>query len=290
MNLNEAVIATLTYHDLFEYPLTLSQIYQFLVYKKTSIEKVKKSLEILKNQKRIEESKNLYFLKGHKFQLTVLNRRQKDSKSSLERAFFYAMLLSLAPTIKFVGISGALAMQNSDKDDDIDLVIISQKNKLYTARFFANLVLFPFKRNPNTKKFARRACLNLFIDESNLKIEPQNIYMAHEIVQMRPLWDRDETYSRCLKANRWVSQYLPNWTAGFKQAPHSKLQKKHSAVSSKHSAVEILLKKFQLAYMRSKITTERIGDTQLFFHPRDTEKSIMTEYKKRLNRLKIVNS
>ena len=49
---------------------------------------------------------------------------------------------------------------------------------------------------------------------------------------------------------------------------------------------ESFLKKFQLWYMRSKITTEKIGEHQLFFHPQNTQDRALGEYQKRLQKLK----
>lgn len=53
--------------------------------------------------------------------------------------------------------------------------------------------------------------------------------------------------------------------------------------------LETILKNFQLAYMKSKITTEKIGDKQLFFHPKKTEKSVLSKYRQKLKNFGISN-
>lgn len=314
MTLTQSVLATLAYHDIFDYPLKEEEIHQYLVGKKVSLLKVKNQLEMLSNDKKIVHYSSE---KARSFLLYALRRREKIfkirilrtrySQNKLQKAKFYTNLLKLIPTIRLVAISGALAMENSHKDDDVDLVIICAQNTLWTTRFLANLILLPFRRYPQSKRVAGRACLNIFIDESELKIRPQDLYAAHEICQMKPLWDREGTYSRVapvnantnikrslsvysrfIKANQWVSKYLPNWTQNDEhKTTNTKNQKIKKALVISHLAlvVEIFLKKFQLWYMRSKISNERIGERQLFFHPANTQDWVLKEYQKRLSTL-----
>lgn len=288
MTTAEAILKTLTYHDIFDYPLTLEEIYKYLIGKKASIKSVRHELKntiYFAIQHEPERSSYaLYALRGRQKLFQFRKFRQKISHGKLLRAKIYSKLLSTIPTIKLIAVSGALAMQNSHKNDDIDLVIISAKNTLWTTRFLANLILWPFRRLPNSKLISDRACLNIFIDESNLKISPQNLYIAHEICQMKPLFDKDKTYSRLFKANRWIFKYLPNWQS---EKIESRRDTNWPLISDNWKLFENLLKNFQLWYMRKRISTERVGETQLFFHPRDTQERILKEYQKRLELLKI---
>ena len=129
----------------------------------------------------------------------------------------------------------------------------------------------------------------MFLDEAYLKISSQNLYTAHEIAQMKPLWDRDKTYSRLIEANRWIKKYLPNWQP---RNVNSKLKivnrkKIHLPFTIHNSQVESFLKNFQFWYMRKRISTERIGEHQLFFHPANTQELVLAEYRKRIKKLKI---
>ena len=331
MNLTGSILATLAYHDIFDYPLTQEEIHRFLITKKATVGQVSATLRNLVKFKKIGERRGFFFLRGRVHIIATRQKRQKYSKLKLKRSALYANLLKLIPTIKLVAISGALAMENSSKDDDIDFVIITSPHLLWTTRFLANLLLWPFKRSPllNTSKVADssnealaklrwtpsrwplrksvadRACLNLFIDSQELKIAPQNLYLAHEICQMKPIWDRNQTYSQFIKTNSWTLKFLPNWTSAIPlrhprpSLPNHSLttslshpregedlkSKNKSIVSGQLSIVERILRSFQLWYMRSKITTERIGDTQLFFHPQNREKWVLSEYQQRLKKL-----
>jgi len=288
MTLLYSTLATLAYHDIFDYPLTLSEVRHLLVGKKATQAPVGQELARLVKAKKIGAKDGYFYLKGRAKTVNLRKQRSRWSKAKLKRASFFAQILKVIPTIKLVAISGALAMKNCHKDDDIDLVLITSAGSLWTTRFFANILLLPFKRDPRGQKIANRACLNVFIDESALKIRPPNLYLAHEICQMKPLWDRDGTYSRFIQANSWVKKYLPNWQPN--RVTSAKLQVpsyKSNQFITYHLALitERTLRSFQLAYMKSKITTEKIGKHQLFFHPQDTEKWVMGKYQIRLKRL-----
>ena len=217
MNLSSAILLALAYHDIFEYPLDSSEIYDLLVKKKVRKESIARELERLRAIGKIGGSDRYFFLKNRKKITRIRKLRAKYSQAKLRKAAFFAGLLRIIPSVKLVAISGALAMKNSRKDDDIDLVIVTQKNKLWTARFLANLLLLPFKRDPAGQKISDRACLNMFLDESDLSIKDHNMYTAHEICQMKLIWDRDNTYSKFLRANSWIREYLPNWESSVER-------------------------------------------------------------------------
>ena len=293
MTIVQSILATLSYHDIFDYPLTREESHQYLINNQTSQSRVESELLHLHRSSKIGQKDQYYFLKGRSKIVKLRRQRERYSKTKFKRAYFFASLLKIIPTLKFVAISGALAMQNSHKNDDIDLVLITFKNALWTTRFLANILLLPFKRNPKGEKVSDRACLNVFLDESNLKVTPASLYLAHEICQMKPLWDRDNTYQKFINANKWVKKFLPNWqpegmeNGKWKMVNGKSKKSIHSLFTINYSLIENFLKSFQLWYMRSKITTERIGKHQLFFHPQNTGEWVMGAYQKRLKKLKI---
>ncbi len=287
MTIRNAVLATLAYHDIFDYPLTKEEIHKFLVGKKTDAKKLEKSLQGLVKDKKISQTKDLFSLRGRNKIVKLRRSRGKFSSLKLKRATLFAKLLALVPTINLVAVSGALAMENAQKNDDIDLVIITAKNTLWSTRLLANAILQPLRRKAGRPHTENKACLNLFIEQSSLKIRTQNLYSAHEVAQMRPLWQRQNAYTGFLKANSWVKNYLPNWTPnveGLTSKAESKKNQKTLVISRLALVAEILAKKFQLYYMKKKITTEKIGEHQLFFHPKDTQGWVLKTYIKKLSK------
>lgn len=280
MKLEKAILKTVAYHQIFDYPLTDQEITKYLIENKSGIKTIKRILNALEKQKKISKAGNYYYF-GKKNLSKVRSSRSKYSKPKLKRAIFYASILKLVPTLKLVGVSGALSMQNSHENDDIDLVLITQKGTLWTTRFITNILMIAFKRKPNDKFINNKACLNIYIGEDGLKINDQNIYTAHEIYQLKPLWQRDKVYTKFITANSWARKYLPNW-----QEHNLDNSKNHFIFFASYlSLLESFLKAIQLSYMKSKVTKEKIGDKQLFFHPKNTQDFVLAEYKRRTKKL-----
>lgn len=217
--------------------------------------------------------------------------KRKISKRKLNGWRFktYIWLLSLLPQIKLVGLSGSIAMMNADSDDDIDLFIITSKNRLFTARFLVTIIAFimGLKRALGQHKAANKVCLNLFFDESDLKVPKfkQTVFVGHEILQMRPIINKSQTYDKFLYANRWVLSFFPNATINSKiKVQNKKLQlyiQNCQFLTSLFNLsflilnfIELVLKKMQMFMINRHRTTEIITNTQLWFHPDDFERKI----------------
>lgn len=287
MTARAAILATLVYHDIFDYPLTAQEAYSYLTIK-TTYASFNKNLQLLIKEKRVSQENGLIFLRGRGQTVKIRQARKGPSVRKLKKALRYSKILRFVPTIRFVAISGALSMENTDTNDDIDLVIVTGKGALWTTRLLANLILWPYRRKAGEAHTKDKACLNMFLEENSLKFGTQNLYTAHETAQLKPIWERGKTYASLLKANSWLQSYLPNWRPqqkeSFKTYGRSSFW---SLVSGTLSLAEPLTKRLQLRYMRRRITTEQIRETQLFFHPGNTQQYVLGKYKAKLKTLKL---
>jgi predicted nucleotidyltransferase/DNA-binding HxlR family transcriptional regulator len=307
----EHLIKTINYFNFFDYPPTFEEIYLFFP-KRISQKELKKILQKAEEKKLVKkiifDQKNpIRYTVGEygieiknsklKIQNYINKRRLIDSYRKKQvialkklrqwRFRVYLKLLSLLPQIKLIGLSGSLAMQNAKEDDDIDLFIITAKNRLWTARLVAVFlaIVLGLKRPRGVKKAPNRVCLNLFFDLADLAIPKQkrSEFVAHEVLQMKPLVDKDNTYIRFLQANRWVYRFFPNG---------SKINLKFKMQNSKFKfkiqnlkflliifnliidSFELIFKKIQFYFIKKHRTTELITATQLWFHPEDFEKKV----------------
>ena len=138
-----------------------------------------------------------------------------------------------------------------------------------------------------------KICLNLFFDESNLAVPKfkKTEYVAHEILQMKPLIQKDDIYMRFIDANRWVFDIFPNsksnikyQISNIKSDPKLKVQKfgfwilrlicNLLFVIWIFNIIESILKNLQLYFINKHRTSEIVTDLQLWFHPEDFEKKI----------------
>jgi hypothetical protein len=108
-----------------------------------------------------------------------------------------------------VALTGALAMRNaSDEDDDLDYVLVTAPRRVWMARAFAILLVRLAKRRGVV------VCPNYVLAESALTQEKHDLFMAHEVAQMVPLYGQP-TYLAMRSSNRWVSDFLANADAAF---------------------------------------------------------------------------
>ena len=289
MNVKTSVLAALSYFDLFSYPLSEEEVFFWLPVE-AERQEVKKALEELRKAGKISVKDGFYFF-PQKNSVEQRKKQEGDAVGKIRKAQKAARILGLMPGILLVGLTGNLAMKAAKKEDDIDFLIITRSGWLWRSRFLAIslLELLGWRRRPNQKEVRDKICLNLFLEEGHLalKKERHDLYTAHEILQMRPLVDKADTYQRFLQANFWAASFLPQaWgekkvksqSANWRTKVKSKEGKEVAAVSP--NIVEKILAGFQLKKISAHQSREEILPGQLFFHPQDRREEMMRKYRK----------
>lgn len=286
---NSPILKTLIYSDIFDYPLTKEEIWKFLIGRKISKESFEKSLKTtVFPLDKWEHEKGFYFLSGRGEIVKKRIKRKEESIKKLELAKKIIQKLSLIPTVLFIGISGGLALKNAKKDDDIDLFIIASKGNIWITRLIVVLLLILMVQyRGRGKKESQKVCLNMLLDESSLSFPKSrhDLYTAHEIVQLKPMFERNNTYNKFLSANKWVAKFLPNAMVRIKNKElRIKVRQENPLFMIYNSlfVFEKLAKILQLWYMKSHRTKETIGDHFLAFHPFEYKNFVLKEYNKRL--------
>jgi len=284
-----AILKTLLYSNFFDYPLKEEEIYKFLIVEQKIGKKEFHSL--LKNIKApVKSNEDFYFLPGRNKLVKIRKERAKISLKKLQKAEKIIKILAFIPTIELIGISGALSMQNCEKDDDVDIFVVTKKGLVWTTRFLMVIFLrmLGVYRNKNSKDYSDKICLNMLLDESQMALE-KNLYIAHEITQLLPLFARDNAYQRFLQKNNWVKHFMVNALKDDKQ-----YLKKNSGVMDdvltflfKFFAFEKITKLLQLNYMKKDITNEIVRNDILRLHPFDYGSRILRNYSQKLKEFKI---
>lgn len=276
------IINVLTYFDYFKYPPHLDELFLFLP-TKTPQGNLLAELNKLKSSKIIAEINNRYAMGGHGRIFNIWAVRKAISNKRIKKINWFIKLLSKFPQFRLIGFTGGVSMLNSDKNDDIDVFVISSKNRMWTARFIAIVLssVFRLRRSYKSNNYKDKLCFNLFFDESVLAIPDfkKNKYIAHEIVQMRPVVIKNAIYHQFLSKNIWVGSYFPNLNIKKHIQNNSKLLISRSFHSKSRKSLlgdifETLVRNIQLHFINRHKTREIVTDKQLWFFPQDFQKKI----------------
>ena len=278
---NQAIIKTLIYSDIFDFPLTKQEIWKYLISKKKISQK--DFLKLLKNKKTLSKN-NFYFLKGREEIIRKRKDRKKIGVNKIEKAKKIINLISIIPSIYLVGITGSLALLNSEKKEDIDIFLISSKGTVWITRFLAVIILklSGNYRSRTERNVEDKICLNMIIGEDCLNInnKRQDLYTAHEIIQLLPIFERNNTYKQFLNNNLWIKRFMPNCMN--KENIKINRKKEIKWLVSMLKVFEPFIRKLQFSSMEKYITRETVLDNFLAFHPIDYRGKIIKEFKQRI--------
>jgi len=211
--LRGAILRAIVYSDLFDFPLTGSEIQRYLIGVAATAASVHATLGgDVTLRRHVERTGDWYQLAGRS-QLAEVRRERADVSAGLwPVARHYAAGIAQLPFVRLVGVTGALAMNNARPGDDIDLFILAQPGRLWLCRL---LVLVAVKL---AARRGHRLCPNFLLSTDHLRLSEQNLFAAHEVVQMVPL-EPGRWYGAFIEANGWVRDFLPNALPGTRPTP-----------------------------------------------------------------------
>lgn len=271
--LEEAILKTLAYSDIFDYPLTFDELHKYLVTPATK-EEMKSCIE---NMNKISFSNGYYFLSGRDEIVKTRQLREKKSQPIFKRAMLYGKIISKFPFVKMVALTGSLAMLNLSNEIDMDFMLITKPKRLWLARALA----VTFGRL--IRLLGDRICINLLISENALHWKDHDLYSAREISQMIPV-SGFATYNNFRVANSWTEEFLPNSTIMESSSLLVDMEMQASPLHTLESlAMKIQLKIISKRTNPSDETNFTADICQGNFHQH--KKWTQIEYEKRINPL-----
>ena len=292
--IEDAVIKTLCYRDLFDYPLTEDEVIRFLIDVSARPIDVRRALAQLVAERKIKEKDGFYFLRGREEITRTRVRRGEISERKYAEAHRLGQLLRRVPWVKAVFLTGALAAGNADENSDFDFLIVTAENRVWLVRFLTYMLfsLLRVKRKPGVEAAPNRACLNIFLSESALSMpkNEQNLFTAHEISLARPLWAKEYLHQRFLGENPWVKDHLPNIEVpDIKEDADYKRQNTGLPATIYRllanpfwTFIDFIVHRLQLYYMREKRTREIVERDRILFHPIDLSRKVLSAYRVKL--------
>ncbi|MBI5614281.1 hypothetical protein HY947_05125 [Candidatus Gottesmanbacteria bacterium] len=295
LTLRDAVLVAVSYSDIFSYPLTIEELIRFLPYRSDAsrirIQRVVNALHLLTRDGFITFSKASGYIALRKKRDTIAQRKWNIVYSVL-------WIFRYIPTVRLVAVTGALSMNNVEKKDDIDLLVIAEGKSVWITRFIVTFLfdVFGIRRKPNQRHVSNLFCLNMYLSSDALEIpkEKRNFYIAHEIVQMVPVFDRKNTYNLFCQKNLWVRDMLPHALKRVQiRTGHTRIgfgivgEWVQQLFFTSMEYLDVLFMRVQLLYMKTRHTREVVLRDMIRFHPFDANEWVYKKLAIRLRRKKI---
>lgn len=201
-----AILRTILYADIFDFPLTLDEIHHFLI----ADHVVPRSIV----ERHLCESRTLRSLLVHQAPYYALAERLPIILARMKREAVaqqlygvvkhYGGWIACLPFVRMVAITGSLAMHNpAGEHDDLDYMVITEPGRVWLTRgLIIGLVRIMRLRGVNI-------CPNYVVASDQLEQKRQDIFIAHEITQMIPIYGL-ELYQKFRSANSWAQMYQGN--------------------------------------------------------------------------------
>ena len=206
-----AILRTALYADLFNFPMTAREIHHFLIHNEpVSLEQIGRTLdESIALRKIIDTVDGYVIYDGRTELISIRQKREQASEVLWPPAVRYGAWLARLPFVRMVALTGALAMHNAaDHEDDLDYILVTTPRRVWLARAFS-IILVRLARLQGME-----ICPNYVLSENALAQDKRDIFMAHEVAQMVPLYGHD-LYEQFRLANQWVADQLPNANGAF---------------------------------------------------------------------------
>lgn len=320
MNLSiieQTILQTIVYFDLFSYPLTELEIWKWQFHEEYQVSSIKYQVfsldEIVEALQKSEGLKSLldfnggfYFLKGREDLVEERKRRYVISDYKLKRARFWIRFLQYAPFVQAIAICNNLSYHNAKDSSDIDLLVIAEPEHIWTARFFLTGFLKLFRLRPGDRKNYDGLCPSFFVSSRALDMEPLALkggdpHFAFLTNDIAPIAGQEKYFEKFSADNLWIKENLP---AGLAPLFHPRRQLKLRAIAEGMQKIsemffltlpliEKLLEKFQRRILPDELARlAKIPDSGVFissdvlkFHKNDRRAYFREKFKAKLKEL-----
>ncbi|MCA9941207.1 MAG: hypothetical protein KC418_21350 [Anaerolineales bacterium] len=202
--ITEAVIRTVAYADVFDFPLRAGEIHRYLVGPKVAASTIN---NLLSNghlvPAHLAHQDEYFTLPGRENIVQTRRQRAAAAAALWPLTIRYGQLIARLPFVRMVAVTGSLAVNNADAHADLDYLIVTANDRVWLARAAIILLVRLARRRHRVE-----LCPNFVVSERALTF-PQTLYNAREIAQMVPLAGM-ETYARLRERNAWTASFLPN--------------------------------------------------------------------------------
>ncbi|MFA6427867.1 MAG: hypothetical protein WCW16_05545 [Candidatus Magasanikbacteria bacterium] len=305
MALKESVIKTLSYFDLFQYPLTREELYRNL-WDTDSADLKLDYTDFVKQVEVYDEigyKHGFYFLSGNEEHVARRQNRVRIIEEKMQIAKRGIKKLRWIPFVRAVCVCNTVALGTAVEESDVDIFVIARKGRIWFVRFWSTLILKLFRLRTSKGNMKNKICLSFFVSDSQLNLEflcafEDDIYLVYWLGHLVPVYDPDNLLHSMYKANTWTKKYVPHAYAPYIllenwKVEDSKCSKWGKVIGERidrgiwGSRCENYLKRIQLPrintyygpMLKKQGTEVVVTDTILKFHENDRRKEYYTRWR-----------
>lgn len=300
------IIATLTYYDVLDFPLTSFEIWRHMIWAQDgdhnhvwTPSEVEATLAQSDVRKYIAEKNGFYFLHGRESLVKIRGQRERVSVAKIKKLKRYVFWLRCVPFVRMITLTGRLSYKNGEPSSDLDILVAFAHGHIWTGRLLFTIATHVMGVRRYGDKHADRVCLNYYVSDQHLEVPTKDLYAAHEYSFIVPMYGQ-AVFAEFVKANRWIRQYKPHyisenvesqWTQG--DNAFCRLKRNAGEFLFRATFIEDKARAFQKKKILTNPKTQLPGaciiaeDTHLVFLPKPHGPRVFDEYKKRYGALEI---
>ena len=197
-----AILRTVAYSDVFDYPLTAAELHRYLDSEVATPDEVASALAALAGPL-VCDHDGWVALAGREDLFEVRRRRRREAERLWPAARRWAGRLARLPLVRMVAVTGALAVDNVEPAADVDFLIVTEPGRVWLAR---SLVIQAVRA---ARLDGIVLCPNWVLASDALVLDHHSLFAARELTQMVPAAGLP-VYRQMRRLNPWTDRYLPN--------------------------------------------------------------------------------
>ncbi len=214
-DLQVKIIDLLVYFDVLSLPLTAREVYRWVSIK-TEYREVLDVLESLSHEGKIGTNRGFYFLTGRQELVETRLSRYAMSLPKLKRAWIFARIISHLPWVRGIALYSSTSFYNTQKTSDLDFFIIGEAGRVWSCRFWVNILLKLLRLRPSEDRKANMFCVSFLVDKKNLDISTtvrgdSDSHYLYGTSQFIFLAGDEKLRHDFFLANSWIAEKLPQW-------------------------------------------------------------------------------
>jgi len=209
LELRRAIIKTIAFFDLFDWPLTAWEIKKHLSAPVPLLEVVKLLDKEISINKEVPEEKSLrvinsqdgfYFLSGRSDIITIRQQRYNYFVRKLKIARRFAIIFSFFPFVRKVYLSNVVGSYNLRDGSDIDFLVVTTPQRLWLSRLYCAGLAKILNRRPTPRRKRDTICLSFYMsvdyqDWHDLRLSGADPYFDYWRNNLVLLYNKNRQYN-----------------------------------------------------------------------------------------------